>query len=151
MAYAQQHDTSVAVVNAPRVVDALTEHLEFIGYRSTVKDDGWTYCMHAHRPNFFVKSFPIGVRLVASFSLGTLDKAGTENWLTYLNRCNCSAMLVRLALVHDRGEWEVRATALLPATYDRPHTGALLDLWHGETDVFDDAPPAGTSAGSITH
>ena len=54
---------------------SITEHLEFLGYRCQAQDDGWTLAVHPTRPDFFVRVLPLGVRLVAIFTVDDLDQA----------------------------------------------------------------------------
>ncbi len=126
-------------------------HLEFLGYTTEVHDDGWVSATSPVRPDFFARQLPFGVRLLAKFHLGCLDKPLLTRWLAYVNDQNNDSLLVTLAVHVDAGEATLRATALLPVVYEGTTVGVMLDLWHREVRGSDEAPPIGTSGDETKH
>lgn len=137
-----------------RVTEPLADfrtHLEFLGYTTEVHDDEWVSATSPVRPDFFAKQLPFGVRMLAKFHLGRLDKPLHARWLAYVNEQNDDALLVKLVVHVENGEATLRATALLPVAYERANVGVMLDLWHREVRGSDEAPPIGTSGDETTH
>lgn len=143
-----------AVVLAHEDTEPLAEfrtHLEFLGYTVTRNADEWLVATHPTRPNVFAKELPLGVRLVAMFTIGHLEAEGHAAWLAYVNHRNGESTLVKFALVVGEGEASLRVSALFPPAYERTHVGVLLDMWHRELDPSGDEPPLGTAGGEVTH
>ena len=152
MAWARRDKAAVVLAseNTEPLRD-LRKHLEFLGYTTEQHEDGWVSATSPVRPDFFAKQLPFGVRLVAKFHLGHLDEALHARWLRYVNDQNRESLVVKLAIDIDAGEASLRATALLPAVYERTAVGVLMDLWHREVRGEGEAPPLGTSGDATKH
>ena len=149
-----RHEKVVALADASTETEPLADfrmHLEFLGYTTEAHDDGWVSAESPVRPDFFAKQLPFGVRLLAKFHLGCLDKPLLSRWLTYVNEQNDDALLVKLVVHVENGEATLRATALLPVGYERTNVGVMLDLWHREVRGSAEAPPVGTSGDETKH
>ncbi len=121
---------------------SITEHLAFHGYACEAQPDGWTFAMHPTRPDFFVRVFPLGVRLVALFQVGRRHDARWAQWLWFANRCNEASVLVKFALTEgEDGALLFRASAFGSPTYSRETFGAFLDTWHHDLALMEQAPP----------
>jgi hypothetical protein len=132
---------------------AVVAHLEFLGYRLTADSDGWLSAEHPWRPDFYVKEFPIGWRLVAVFSLGLLTPESSDLWLRSLNRWNEASFVSRFTLSAQHGDGvTLRVSALFAPDYDRVRFGQLMDLWHRELELIKDGPElAAPGQDEITH
>ena len=152
MAWARRDKAAVVLAseNTEPLRD-LRKHLEFLGYTTEQHEDGWVSATSPVRPDFFAKALPFGVRLVAKFHLGHMDEPLLTRWLAHVNDQNRESLLVKLALEVDAGDVSLRATALLPAAYDRTTVGVLFDLWHREVRGEGEAPPLGTSGDETRH
>ncbi|MBL8142227.1 MAG: hypothetical protein JNM38_14010 [Acidobacteria bacterium] len=147
-----RHDNVVALADeAPEPLSDFRTHLTFLGYTTELHDDGWVSATNPVRPDFFARQLPFGVRLLAKFHLGHLDKPLFARWLAYVNEQNDDSLLVKLAVHVENGEATLRAIALLPFAYERTNVGVLLDLWHREVRGSDNAPPVGTSGDETQH
>jgi hypothetical protein len=122
----------------------LREHLEFLGYRTEVQEDGWTFAAHAVRPDIFLKDFTFGTRVVALYELGTLGDEACGDWVWFANRCNDGALLLKFALAtREDGDRLFRASAVFQGPYERVGFGVFMDLWHRDLGLMSHAPTTG--------
>jgi hypothetical protein len=120
---------------------AIAAHLEFLGYQLTPGSDGWLFAEHPWRPNFYLKEFPIGWRLVALFTLGLLTPESSDLWLRSLNRWNEASLVSRFALTAGHGDGvALRVSALFPPDYERVRFGQLMEFWHRELELLKEGP-----------
>ena len=127
-------------MNGDHALRKMVKHLEFLGYRAEVQDDGWTFVSHPTRPDFFVRDFPFGIRAVAMF---TLDRVVCDpEWLAFVNKCNELGTLSSFSLVFkkDGSGTAVRVVTVLPRAYDKPTFGAWVDAWHEDLALLRNAP-----------
>jgi hypothetical protein len=126
---------------------AFREHLELLGYRTDVQEDGWTFAAHAVRPDIFLKDFAFGTRVVALYELGTLDDEACDEWLRVANRCNDGSLLVKFALAtREDGMRVFRASAVFQGGYERVGFGVFMDAWHSDLGLMSHAPVTGDPA-----
>ena len=110
-----RHEKVVALADeSTEQIGDFRTHLEFLGYTTEVHDDGWVSATSPVRPDFFARQLPFGVRLLAKFHLGCLDKPLLTRWLAYVNDQNNDSLLVTLAVHVDGGEanWAVHDSAV---------------------------------------
>ena len=142
-------------------MSAVTQHLEYLGYASTSPDEhGWIYASHPNRYTISLREVSCGVFLHGMLGLGERLSDNRGAWLEFLNAANEHAGLCRFWLTEtSTGEAMVRVRALLPGRYDRRVYGELLDLWHADHALLQNAPgieasinaEAGTSLRSSVH
>jgi hypothetical protein len=132
---------------------AIATHLEFLGYRVSPSTDGWLFAEHPLRPDFHVKEFPIGWRLVALFTIGLLTPESGDVWLRCLNRWNEASLVTRFTLTTQYADGvTLRASALFPPDYERVRFGLLLDFWQRELELIKDGPElAAAEEDEVTH
>jgi hypothetical protein len=132
---------------------AITAHLECLGYQVTLNSDGWLFAEHPARPDFFVKAFPIGWRLVALFTIGLLTPESGDVWLRSLNRWNDASLVSRFSLTTQYGDGvTLRVSALFPSDYERVRFGQLMDFWQRELELVKDGPElAAAEEDEVTH
>lgn len=130
------------MTNVSELIGALAQHLEYLGYTSTAPDEhGWMYASHPNRYTISFREVACGVLLHGMLGLGERLGDKRDAWLEFLNTANEHATLCRFWLTETSdGEAVVRVRALLPGRYDRSVFGELLDLWHSDHALMQNAP-----------
>lgn len=124
-----------------RTTASVSKHLEFLGYTSSLQDDGWMFAAHPTRPDLCFRTVPFGVRMVALFDLGRLSDNLRAEWVDFANRCNSAGIFVRFSLgTRTDGGQSFRATAVFHGEYAKAAFGAFIDAWHEDVALVKHAP-----------
>jgi len=123
------------------LIEQLSNHLEFLGFKITPPSEGdhWHWAEHTRRIDIFFRAFPEFLRLHSNHYLGVCpNDHARDTALHQLNDLNELTQITKFCLTKsDKADKIdiVRIRAHLPATYDRPLFGSLLDLWQKESDM----------------
>ena len=109
------------------------KHLEFLGYTSTLQDDGWTFAAHPTRPDLCFRTVPFGIRVVALFDLGKLSDGLRAEWVEFAEPLQQRRHLRAVLARHAHRRWPVVQGAPRCSTVSMPRQPSVRSSTPGTT------------------
>jgi hypothetical protein len=111
------------------IIDQVTNHLEFLGYEITRRENEVFYAKHISFFNLIFKEYPYGVLFTAFLGLNSSGKSHLAEVYPRLNAFNRSARVCRAYLDKDM---DMAVESCFPIYYEKIAFGNFMETVNGD-------------------
>jgi len=114
----------------PNNLAAISEHLQFLGYKIETIDDQSFAATHPRKPNIVVKHFDMGTQLTSPFWVTEAAEADRIGYLEAVNQANRKTTICRYISGVNK---DLYIVTWFLREYERTAFATFLDLWDCDT------------------